>query len=214
VDIPTLVRCVDKYKLPIYDPYNEQRLELQRRRAFPGAEGTVYFAVHPRYVLDSGLHELEHALRLDYCVFKLSDLEAFAKKHGRRSFCEQAPEGNRERTEQPDASENVKQEQPKAAEPTTAQAFDHNEDFTSVTSRDGNAFGPLTRTQAAIIRVLYEASKKKPPYLREETILDNAARILEKIDHGKKIKDVFKRDMPAFDALIECVRPGVYRLKT
>lgn len=100
--------------------------------------------------------------------------------------------------------------------PAAAQAFDHNEDFTSVT-KDGVTFGPLTKTQAAIIKVLYEASKKTPSYLREETIRQKAAVILDQSgddEHGKKIKDVFKkRNKAAFDALIERVRPGVYQLK-
>jgi hypothetical protein len=102
-------------------------------------------------------------------------------------------------------------------EPAKAQGFDHNEDFTKGTSRDGVPFGPLTPTQAAIIRVLYEESTKTPACLREKTIRRKAALMMGKLndddDYGNKIKDVYKRDKAAYDALIERVRPGVYQLK-
>ena len=91
--------------------------------------------------------------------------------------------------------------------------FTHNEDYSYVESRDGIPFD-LTPTQAAVIKVLHEASEKKPPYLREQTILAGAAHVLDKIDHGRRLKDVFSRKRAAFDALVERVCQGVYQLKT
>ncbi|MGD0662157.1 MAG: hypothetical protein ABSD38_29220 [Syntrophorhabdales bacterium] len=91
--------------------------------------------------------------------------------------------------------------------------FWHSVDFRDVTSIAGTSFR-LTRTQAAVVHVLYDASQTKFPYLSQDTILSSAATILDRIDHGKYVKDLFKRrNHDALKELFERDNYGRIRLK-
>jgi hypothetical protein len=204
VNATELLNCVIEGELSVYDSKDTQvclRLEEWNGNLYLKGLSLSYFPAH---------YTISHNL----CVFKLSELEIFAKKHGRPSSSHWESD-NRLPTEQRnepkqigpgEVTEHEGTDNQLRPEPARAGAFAYDEDFRSVISRDGTPFN-LSLMQAKIVEVLYKASQTKIPYKIQ-------ARILEEIDsESKTLRDLFKRKPEAWKELIEGDGSGRFRLK-
>lgn len=101
----------------------------------------------------------------------------------------------------PDIAEAVRQLK---ATLSALQPARHSLDFCSVVWF-GKSYLPFTPTQAAIVRILWDAWLNDTPDVRQDTLLSEA-----NSDSGR-VADVFK-DHPAWGAMIQSKHRGTFRL--
>ena len=124
-DIHALVRYIVKHRLPVYNAVFEEPVDTE-----DWPPGAVFYN-----------------LSVNNFIFKLSDLEAFAKEHGLPSFYESERPGGGKPTE--------------AAQATPTLSLTHSPDFRSW-NKSGEVFS-LTEKQAQITKILWDAFQKRTP---------------------------------------------------
>jgi hypothetical protein len=127
--------------------------------------------------------------------FTREELKAYSEERKERPLF-LFPEERKSRDERHDINKQAK-----------GKGFTHSPDFRSV-NKDGKIFS-LTSKQAQVIQMLFRAQQEGTPVLGQDYILEEVSPYTS----TKRLRDIFKSNPEAWEALIESGRKGTVRLK-